>query len=111
MKPLYDDFLKVARSIVEAKYDDDSFGCPALCESLRMSRSYVHRKLVAELNLSCSEFIQHIRLEKAKDLLMNTNHTVSEVAFKVGYTDPNYFSRSFSKIYGFPPSHCRQISA
>ena len=111
MKPLYNDFLTVARNIVESKFDDESFGCPELCESLQMSRSHVHRKLIEGYNLSCSEFIQKIRLEKAKELLLNTNHSIYEVAFKVGYSDANYFSRSFSKIYGFPPSHCRQISA
>ncbi len=111
MKPLYHDFLTVARNIVESKFDDESFGCPALCEALKMSRSHVHRKLVEETSYSCSEFIQKIRLEKAKELLINTNHSIYEVAFKVGYSDANYFSRSFSKIYGFPPSHCRQISA
>ena len=111
MKSLYNDFLTSARNIVEAKYDDESFGCPALCEALKMSRSHVHRKLVEETSLSCSEFIQKVRLEKARELLINTNHPICEVAYKVGYSDANYFSRSFSKIYGFPPSHCRQISA
>ena len=111
MKPLYTDFLKVARNIVEANYDNELFGCPTLCDALKMSRSHVHRKLVEQTNLSCSEFIQKIRLEKAKDLLINTNHSIYEVAFKVGYSDANYFSRSFSKIYGFPPSQCRQMSA
>ncbi len=111
MKPLYNDFLTVARSIVEAKYDDESFDCPALCEALKMSRSHVHRKLVEKTTLSCSEFIQKIRLQKAKELLMNTSHLIYEVAFSVGYSDANYFSRSFSKIYGIPPSQCRQISA
>jgi AraC-like DNA-binding protein len=107
MKPLYDNFLTVARSIVDANYDDESFGCPALCDALKMSRSHVHRKLNVEVNLSTSDFIRQIRLEKAKELLVNTNHSIYEVALKVGYTDANYFSRSFSKIYGIPPSQCR----
>ena len=111
MKPLYSDFLMVARSIVEANYGEESFGCPALCDGLNMSRSHVHRKLVEQTGLSCSEFIQKIRLEKAKELLVNTNHSINEIAFKVGYTDANYFSRSFSKIYGIAPSQCRQLSA
>jgi AraC-like DNA-binding protein len=111
MKPLYNDFLKVARSIVEANYDDELFGCPKLCEVLKMSRSHVHRKLVEETSYSCSEFIQQIRLEKAKELLINTNYSIYEVAFRVGYSDANYFSRSFSKIYGIPPSQFRQLVA
>jgi len=111
MKPLYNDFLTVARNIVENNYDDESFGCPSLCEGLNMSRSHVHRKLVEETGFSCSEFIQQIRLEKAKELLMNTTDSIYEIAFRVGYSDANYFSRSFSKIYGYPPSQCRQMSA
>ena len=110
MKPLYNNFLTFARNIVETKYDDGSFGCPALCEALKMSRSHVHRKLIEGTGLSCSEFIQKVRLEKVKELLINTNHPICEVAFKVGYSDANHFSRSFSKIYGFPPSHYRQVS-
>ena len=97
-----------AKAIIESNFDDESFGCPELCDALQMSRSQVHRKLIAELNLSTSEFIKQIRLEKAKDLLMKTNHPISEIAYKVGYSDANYFSRSFSKIYGIPPSQCRQ---
>lgn len=107
MKPLYDDFVKVARNITESNYDNESFGCPELCKALQMSRSHVHRKLIADLNISTSEFIKQIRLEKAKELLIKTKHPISEIAYKVGYSDANYFSRSFSKIYGMPPSHFR----
>lgn len=107
MKPLYEDFVRTARNIIESNYDNETFGCPELCESLKMSRSQVHRKLITELNLSTSDFIKQIRLEKAKMLLMQTNHPINEIAYKVGYSDANYFSRSFSRLYGFPPSQCR----
>ncbi len=108
MKPLYENFIEVARKIVESNLDDDSFGCPKLCDKLKMSRSQIHRKLKAEINLSTSDFIKHIRLEKAKEMLLSTNHSVSQVAYKVGFSDANYFSRSFSKTYGTPPSIYRQ---
>jgi AraC-like DNA-binding protein len=107
MRPLYKDFITIARAIIEANYDDETFGCPELCKALQMSRSQVHRKLKKEVNLSLSEFIQAIRLEKAKILLKSTKHPINEIAYKVGYSDANYFSRSFSKIYGYPPSQCR----
>jgi AraC-like DNA-binding protein len=111
MKPIYTDFISVARKIIEKNYSNDSFGCPELCEALGMSRSHIHRKLVAELNLSISDYIKQIRLEKAKELLLHTDVPIYEIAYQVGYSDANYFSRSFSKIYGYPPSQCRQISA
>ncbi len=108
MKPFYENFIDVAREIVESNLDNDTFGCPELCDKLRMSRSHIHRKLKAETNLSTSDFIKHIRLEKAKEMLIGTNQSVSQVAYRVGYSDANYFSRSFSKTYGIPPSQYRQ---
>lgn len=96
---------------MEANFDNESFGCTELCEALKMSRSHIHRKLVAEINMSISDFIKQMRLEKAKELLLQTNIPINEVAYKVGYSDTNYFTRSFSKIYGMPPSQCRQPSS
>lgn len=111
MKPIYTDFLSVARAIIERNYEDDTFGCSEFCFALRMSRSHIHRKLAEEVGLSISDFITQIRLEKAKELLIETNYPIYEIANKVGYSDANYFSRSFSKIYGVSPSVCRQVSA
>jgi AraC-like DNA-binding protein len=111
MKPIYTDFLSVAQNIIENNYDDETFGCSEFCYALRMSRSHIHRKLVEEVGLSISDFIKHIRLEKAKELLIQTNYPIYEIANKVGYSDANYFSRSFSKIYGVSPTVCRQASA
>jgi AraC-like DNA-binding protein len=111
MKPIYTDFLKVARTIIENNYNDENFGCPEFCEAIRMSRSHVHRKLAEAVGLSISDYIKHIRLEKAKELLIQTNYPIYEIANRVGYSDANYFSRSFSKIYGISPSQCRQASA
>ena len=111
MKPIYTDFMSVARAIIEANYNDERFGCTEFCDALRMSRSHIHRKLTEELGLSISDYIAQIRLQKAKELLAQTDSPIYEIANSVGYADANYFSRSFSKIYGFPPSAVRQASA
>jgi AraC-like DNA-binding protein len=108
MKPLYADFITTAKTIIETHYGDETFGCPELCEVLKMSRSHVHRKLVENLNLSCSEFIKQVRLEKAKELLSQTDHAIHEIAYKVGFSDANYFSRIFSGAYGISPTQHRQ---
>ena len=110
MKPIYTDFLSVARAIIEDNYDDESFGCSAFCHALRMSRSHIHRKLTEAVGLSISDYIKQIRLEKARELLIQTNYPIYEIASKVGYADANYFSRSFSKTYGVSPTICRQVS-
>ena len=48
---------------------------------------------------------QKIRLEKAKDLLKTGNYNVTEVAYMVGFSSQSYFTKSFQKHFGFPPSN------
>lgn len=69
----------------------------------RMSRAQLHRKLTALTNLSTTGFINSIRLEKACELLQSDNLTVAEVAYRVGYSSPPYFSKVFSEHFGYPP--------
>jgi AraC-like DNA-binding protein len=108
MKPLYENFIAAAKEIIEANYDDEDFGCPELCDALHMSRSHVHRKIKKALNISTSGFILKIRMEKAKESLLQDNQTISSIAYKVGFSDANYFSRLFSAFYGVSPTQYRQ---
>ena len=68
----------------------------------------VYRKLKALTNRTPSQFIRSIRLQKAMKLLKSTDLTVSEIAYDVGFTDPNYFSRTFLEEYGIRPSSIKK---
>jgi len=48
--------------------------------------------------------IKQIRLKKAADIILNTTHPISEVAFMVGFNDRKHFSREFKKVYNVSPS-------
>ena len=54
------------------------------------------------------EYLTRIRLEKAKDLLATTEHSMKEICSMVGYGDPNYFSRSFKKNVGLTPTEYKE---
>jgi len=56
------------------------------------------------LNTSFSNYIFEIRMEKAKELLLDYRYSVSDVAQKVGYSEYSYFNRSFKKYFGITPS-------
>ena len=58
-------------------------------------------------NRTPPQFIRSIRLQKAFELLKTTDLTVSEVAYDVGFSDPNYFSRTFLEEFGTRPSVMR----
>lgn len=96
-------FLQKLREIVEQNLEDENFGVKDLSHEAGMSRSQIHRKLQDLTGQSTSQFIREIRLEHAMELLQNEVATVSEIAYRVGFSSPTYFSTCFHEYYGFPP--------
>ena len=97
-------FLQKAMDIVEKNMKDETFDISVLRKEMNMSRSTLYRKMEAVTNLSPVEFIRSIRLKRAASLLKQQFGNVSEVALEVGYSNPAYFSRIFSKSYEVSPS-------
>ena len=67
----------------------------------------LYRKIKALTGKSTALYMRSLRLHKAQELLRTTQLTVSEIAYDVGFEDPNYFSRTFSQEFGTPPSEAR----
>jgi AraC-like DNA-binding protein len=102
------DFMLKLTQIVEKHIDNPEFSITLFADEAAVSRSLLHLKLKKLVNLSASEFIRHIRLQKAAALLRTTDLSISEVAYKVGYADSNYFSRSFKEKYQLNPTEFKQ---
>lgn len=94
--------------IITAHLDDPDFGVEALAKEANMSKSTLHRHLKAEVNITPLELISSIRLKQACKLLMEQNLNISEIAFKLGYSSPKYFSQCFKEQYGVTPSDYRK---
>lgn len=97
-------FLKKATLLVEQNIHDENFNIDALAEKLKMSRSQLFRKIKALTNLSLQDFVTTIRMKQALNYLLSGEFTVSEIAYKVGYSLPSNYTRTFSKFYGKTPS-------
>jgi signal transduction histidine kinase/DNA-binding response OmpR family regulator len=97
-------FILKAKAIVESRMSDSHFSADEFSELMDMSRSNLHRKLKALTDQSTTEFVRKIRLHKAADLLQQTNMTVSEVAYQVGFESLPYFSKTFQDQFGVAPS-------
>jgi len=97
-------FILKLSDIVHQHLDDGSFSVDILCREASVSRTLLHMKLKQIIGMSASEFIRKIRLNEAKKLLRENNLTVSEIAYRVGFNDPAYFSKSFKKMFGETPS-------
>lgn len=100
---LEDAFIERVRRKIEANLQNDEFGINELCQSMQMSRTQLHNKLKVLTDRSTSKFIRSVRLNKAKQLLTETDLSVKEVAFQVGYDDRAYFSRVYKGEFGVSP--------
>ncbi|MEM8526148.1 MAG: ATP-binding protein, partial [Bacteroidota bacterium] len=97
---LEDAFVERVRKKIEANLQNDEFGITELCQAIRMSRTQLHNKLKVLTNRSTSKFIRSVRLNQAKKLLTETDMSVKEIAFQVGYQDRAYFSRVYKEEFG-----------
>lgn len=97
-------FLEKIKRSVEAHLDDEQYNVDQLGDEIGMSRVQLHRKLKGLTSQSPGELIRVFRLQRAFALLKQKAGTVSEVAYMVGFSNPNSFSTSFSKHFGFAPS-------
>lgn len=73
-----------------------------------INRSYLTSIFKSKLNVSPQEYLIHYRLNKGKQLLQNTNLSVQEIAFQIGYDNPLTFSKMFKNTYGISPRYYRQ---
>ncbi len=92
---------------IEANLNNEQFGVDSLARSVGMSRSNLHRKLNKLLHTSTSRFIREYRLKRALEILRQDNITVSEAAYRVGFSSPTYFNTCFHKFYGITPGEVK----
>jgi signal transduction histidine kinase/DNA-binding response OmpR family regulator len=105
---LEDAFLAKLKQVVEENISDSELAVHHLYRAVGLSHSQLIRKLKALVDMTPSQFIRSIRLNKARELLRTTKMNVSEIAYDLGFTDPNYFTRIFAEEFGFPPSDMRK---
>lgn len=103
-----DEFLKRAISKVEENLSLSDYNVEALADDLCMSRITFYRRLQEQTGQTPSSFIRDIRLKKAASLLIqHPNATISDIARKVGFVTPKYFSRCFKEKFGVLPKDYR----
>lgn len=103
-------FLSRAIEVFENHIDEEHFKVEDYAESLGMSISQLNRKLNALVGQSAGNFIRSLRLQRAAELLNQTNKTIAQTCYEVGFNDQAYFSRAFKKQFGKSPSAFRKIS-
>ncbi|WP_340112727.1 helix-turn-helix transcriptional regulator [Maribellus mangrovi] len=86
---------------------EEGFGVRKLCKLVSMSRTQLHIKMKLLTNRSTSHYIRLIRIERACQLLLETNLNITQIAVEVGVDSLPYFSRIFRTETGFSPHNYR----
>jgi TolB-like protein/AraC-like DNA-binding protein len=101
-------FLGKLTEIIEGNLQNEQFGVAEISREMGMSRSNIHRKLKSITRKSLIHFIREIRLQKAMEMLRDNVATASEIAFRVGFGSPAYFTKCFHEYYGYPPGEVKK---
>lgn len=102
-----DKIFDAAKTYIEKHLNED-ISIEQLCKELQIGRTKLYDIFRNELKMGISKYILRQRMHKAKKLLKTTDLSISEIAYNVGFSDYNYFSRVYKKIYGKSPKYYRK---
>ena len=104
---------QIVKAITEIKNNfSDNINMKNLSKNIGMSESSLYNNFKKVTTMSPLQFQKKIRLEEAKQMLVNQNIDASQVAFEVGYESPSQFSREYSRMFGLPPkAHISQLKS
>ena len=89
--------------VIKENLDNPDFGVDDLAREVGMSRVHLNRKLKETAGISPSALIKSTRMKQAAYLLVHDKVNISEVAYRVGFSTPSYFSSSFREYFGMTP--------
>lgn len=98
---------------IEENYSRQDLYTPMLAELSGIGETYYRNIFLAVFNMPPAHYIQLYRVEKSKELLLNTSATIEEIAVAVGFANSSYFCKVFKNITNMTPSdfaqNCRSI--
>lgn len=101
--------LEKIHQVIGENIQNPDYSIDAIAESLGFSRSAFFKKLKSLTGLAPVDLIKEIRLSKSIELLKNTDMTISEIAFEVGFKEAGYYGKCFRKKYNQTPSEYMNI--
>lgn len=105
--PEEESFLEALVAQIMQRLDNPELNASTLEAALSMSKMQLYRKLKTISGMTPSEFIRHIRIRQATQLLANTALTVNEIFYQTGFNNQSYFFREFKKQHGCSPNEYR----
>ncbi|MEX2414524.1 MAG: response regulator [Paenibacillaceae bacterium] len=79
-----------------------------IADRVNLSPYYISKLFKEQLGLNYIDYLTECRIERAKSLMCDSELSLKEITFEIGYNDPNYFSRVFRRVYGISPTEYRK---
>jgi len=102
--PLDEQFLKKVINLIEENISNNDYSIDDLSSNMGLSHDNFYRKIKNLSGLSAAQFIGMIKLKRAAQLLDNSEYSISEILYAVGFSSPSYFAKCFKKQYGISPT-------
>lgn len=96
------------KDYISKHYSNEGLSVKEISEQVFLSTSYVCTFFKNETGQTLNQYLTEYRMEKAKQLLADPRYKISDISSKVGYSDGNYFGKSFKKMVGLSPSEYRE---
>ncbi|NEW09472.1 response regulator [Paenibacillus sp. SYP-B3998] len=106
----YKNLVDMAKEYTKSHFHEGDISINKVCGHLHISAGYFSSIFKKEAKITFVNYLNHIRMEAAKEMLRTTDMKALEIAEKVGYSDANYFSFSFRKNVGVSPKEYRNSS-
>lgn len=97
-------FITKFRKLVEERLNDTELNVDEIGKNLGLSRVQVYRKIKSLTNYAPNELVRIIRLKAAEQMIINSDKSVTEVAYDTGFSTPSYFTKCFKEYFNESPS-------
>ena len=94
---------------IQKNYWSREFSATEAAEAVSLSRNYLLKIFKEEKGISFWDYVTQLRMEKAKELLKNTDCTIYSISLDIGYESQYHFSRKFKSLFGISPVEFRNL--
>ena len=97
-------FIRQVATIISGNLSSGRLDISFIAGEMNMSTSSLYRKMKSLTGMGPNEFINKVKMKQAEEMLIQGKLSISEIAFRLGYSTPAYFRQCFKEEFGMPPS-------
>lgn len=103
------EWLERARHLIDESWNDDA-RLGTIAARIGVSRYHLARRFRERFGCSVGQYVHHLRVTRARHLLLHSDASLSEIAFATGFSDQSHFTRIFGRCVGTPPGWYRDAA-